>query len=307
MLLLVLALSLVGCSAGNSQPEPPSQKEVQKLQDKYAKKSYKAMRTRDQKLITSIESGDLLDRDIANMKLSDRLSEPKKAEEFTYPHSKGYAIKQTTGDQQRLLTVADYSNAKHDWKNLGLYTRNGPAAPRKRTFTGGLYASDVPDFTTENDHLVPLAPDASGYAALPNSMPGLVARALQHPGGRSAESFQSSQVRQRYADELATNKKRASEVGTVTRKYRPGNFLTAVQTDGGYLVLGSFTFTETTTARSGKSITFKSKSAQHTLYPGKYRKTTSSYGAMFAAVVPKHGKITLVSGEERQTGLSAKK
>lgn len=308
----VAALLLSGCQGASSprrttsEPKPPSQAKVQKIQDTYARQSYQAMRKRDQKRIASIESGDLLDRDIANMKLSDRLSEPKKADEFTYPHSKGYAIK-SSADEQRLLTVSDYSNAKQGWKNLGLYVRGAHAGKRKRTFTGGMYADDVPKFRTDRSRLKPVAPDANGYAAAPKALPRWVTKALQHPDGHAARAFGSSQVRRRYADELAANKKRAADVGKVKRRYQPGSLLLAVQTDGGYLMLGSFTFAETITARSGKSVSFKKKSRKHKLYPGTYRRTRSRYAAMFAAVVPTHGKITLVSGEERQTGLTAKK
>lgn len=307
------AIVLSGCQAdhdshqqASTPPKPPSQEQVQKIQDTYAHKSYQAMRKRDQKLITSIESGDLLDRDLANIKLSDRLSEPKKAGEFTYPHSKGHPIK-SSADEQRLLTVSDYSNAKQNWKNLGLYLRRNHAKTWKRMFTGGMYANDVPEFRSDGGQLKPVAPDASGYAATPKSLPDLVTKALQHPHGHAAHAFGSSQVRKRYSDELTANKKRAADVGTVKRRYRPGSFLIAVQTRAGYLMVGSFTFAETITARSGKSVSFKQKSRKHTLYPGKYRRTTSRYGAMFAAVVPKHGKSTLVSGEERQTDLSVTK
>lgn len=311
VIIILTALLLTGCHGDNSQPQPqpqpPSAKKIQQLQDTYAQKSYQAMRQRDQDLLKSIESNKLLDRDLANMKLSDRLSEPKKAQEFTYPHSKGYLIKKSSGGQQRLLTVSDYSNAKKDWKNLGLYVRSTSETPHKRVFTGGLYSSDVPDFTTDDHRLIPVASDATGYTARPKSMPGRVTQTLQHPQGRSAKHFQASDVRKRYAQELAVNKKRASDIGTVRRHYRPGRLLGSMQTDGGYLVLGTFSFTETTTATKPKHVTFKKKSRQRKLYPGKYRKTTSSYEAMFAAVVPKHGKITLISGEERQTGLSATK
>jgi hypothetical protein len=303
---VLATLALAGCHAGNAAPQPPSRHQVQEIQDRYAHKSYRAMRERNQKLMASVESGILLHRDIANMKLADRLSQPKKAEEFTYPHSKGYLI-DSNSDNEKLLTVSDYSNAKQNWKNLGLYTHAGDTTSAKRVFTGGLYASDVPDFVKEDHRLVPVATDASGFVAKPGRLPKLVTRALQHPNGKAADAFQASDVRSRYANELAANKKRAADVGTVRRHYRPGHFLAAVRTDGGYLEMGSFRFTESITARSGKSVTFKKKSVQRKLYSGKYHRTTSTYGAMFAAVVPKDGKITLVSGEERQTGLTAKK
>lgn len=301
--LIIVWMLAVGCAPTTSDLPELTAEDVQALQDEYARTSFQAMRTRDQDLIAEVEDGPLLQRDVATMELQDRLQAPERAEEFTYPDSVGYPVSSRSGhDRQLLLTVSEYSNADPGWRNLGLYSRSGPAAEWMRTFTGGMLAADVPELSS-GEPLLPLAPDAADFVATPNSMPATVANMLQDPDSEAAKLFAASQVRQRYADDLATRNRQVSDIGTVSREYQPGNFLLAVQVPEGYLMLGSFSFTETVTARAGEQVSFGRTTREHQLYPGHYDSTTRTFGAMFAAVVPPEGKITLICGEERQTGL----
>ena len=262
------------------------------------------MRTRDRTLIKTVETGELLQRDLESMDLADKLKEPKTADEFTLPNSTGYPV-QSSGDQQQLITVSDYSNAPRTWQNLGLFVRDSVDAPWLRAYSAGMYAADVPDWSS-TDPLQTVDPDDDDYAAQPQQVPGLVARALQQPDSADGRRFAASDVLQRYADDLAANNKKASSMGPVTRSYHPGRLVSAVQYDGGYLALGTITFTQTVTAKPSSSVTFSPKSSQHKVFPDEYRLATSTYAGMIAALVPDAGKLTLVAGEERQTGLVVK-
>lgn len=122
--------------------------EVQKLQDSYARSSFQAFRTRNRALIKKAETGALLQRDLDAMALADRLEQPKTADEYTFPNSVGHPVADLPGDdRQRLITVGQYSNTAQNWRNLGLYVRRSPSAPWLRSFSGGLYAADVPQFS----------------------------------------------------------------------------------------------------------------------------------------------------------------
>ncbi|HEY9290817.1 MAG TPA: hypothetical protein VIP98_06025 [Microlunatus sp.] len=302
--LAALTVPLIG--ACGSQPNAPkiTGSEVQELQDSYAHKSFQAMRSRDRALIKTIETGELLQRDLDSMDLADRLKAPKTATEFTLPNSTGYPV-ESSDDQQQLITVSDYSNAPQSWQNLGLYLRDTADAPWLRAFSAGIYGADVPDWPTD-EPLQTVDPDDDDYAAQPQQVPGMVARALQQPNSADGRRFAASDVRQRYADDLVANNEKAASMGPVTRSYHPGRLLIAVQYDGGYLALGTLTFSQTVTAKPGSSVTFSPQSSQHKAYPGTYRQTVASYAAMIAVLVPDAGKLTLVSGEERQTGLVVK-
>ncbi|QDP98036.1 hypothetical protein FOE78_20935 [Microlunatus elymi] len=298
------SIPLLGaCSSGSDAPQI-TQDEVQQLQDSFAHKSFQAMRTRDRQLIKTVETGELLQRDLDTMDLADRLKLPKTAQEFTLPNSRGYPVA-GSGDQQQLVTVSDYSNAPQNWQNLGLYQRTSPDAAWLRAFSAGMYAADVPDWSTDKP-LTTVDPSDDEYAAEPQEIPGIVAAALQHPNGADGRRFAASDVLQRYADDLAANNQKAASMGPVTRSYHPGRLLIAVATDGGYLALGTLTFTQTVTAKPGSSVTFSPNSDQHKVYPDKYRVATASYSGMIAVQVPTAGKLTLVAGEERQTGLAVK-
>jgi hypothetical protein len=300
---LVAVPAVASCGRAPSAPTI-SDSEVQKLQDDYARTVFRAMRTRNRTLLKTVESGELLERDLDSMRLATKLKTSKTStDEFTYPHSTGYPVtSSSSNDQQQLLTVGDYSNTTKPWRNLGLYVRNGPAAPWLRTFSGGLYADDIPDFA-KGQPVQPLAPDSTGYAAAPNTVPSLVAKALQKPDSSEGKLFGASDVRQRFADDLAAAAEEASEMGTVSREYSPGTFLLALATDGGYLVLGTYTFTQTVASSSGKKVYFAKTAPEHKVYPDKYHRAVSDWGGMFAATVPQAGKLMLISGEERQTGL----
>lgn len=293
---------IAGCQRAADKGPTVTAEEVQQLQDRYARATFKALRTRDRSLIRTVEAGDLLERDLAAMALAERLDEPPTTDEFTYPDSVGHPIASPTdGEQQKLITVGSYSNTTAPWRNLGLYVRQGPAARWRRTFSGGLYADDVPDFGSEA--LTPIAPDSAGFAAVPNTVPSLLAKALQDPESDEARRFGASDVRQRFADDLAANNTKAADMGPVTREYTAGASLIAITIDGGYLALGSYAFTQTVTATSGKKVYFGKSSIEHERYPRHYRQAVTVWDGMFAAIVPQAGKLTLVSGEERQTGL----
>jgi hypothetical protein len=296
--------TIIGCGSDGSPTPEITAEQVQALQDRYAHRLFEATRTRNRDLLRTIEAGPLLDRDLATIDLGDRLEAPKTAEEYTLPNSVGYPVRSTTGnDQQQLVTVADYSSTRRGWRDLALYQRSGPAADWLRVYGAGLHSSDVPAF--DHDHpLSPVAPDVAGYPAVPNAVPSLVAKALGDPTSAQGRMFADTDVRQRYATTLAAIRKQAAPVGTVTRSYRPGPLVIAIAITEGYLALGCFDYDETLIARHGRHITFARKSPQHKAYPGKYRTTTATYGAMFAAVVPKQGRLRLVSGEQRQTDLT---
>lgn len=301
---LAVAGAITGCSHGKPETPAITRQQVQDIQDSYAKKLFVAMRTRNQDLLRTIEADPLLDRDLATIQLGDRLKAPKTADEYTLPDSTGYPVRSTAGnDRQQLITVSRYSNTKPDWRDLALYVRNGPAGDWLRAYGAGIHASDIPHFG-HDQLLTPVAPDAAGYPASPNTIPGIVTKALADPSSAQGKLFADTDVRQRYATTLAGLRQQAAKIGTVTRDYRPGPFVIAIATNGGYLALGSFDYDETLTAHHGKHISFAAKSGQHRAYPGRYRTTTASYGAMFAALVPKDGMIRLVSGEQRQTGLT---
>ncbi|SDS33371.1 hypothetical protein [Microlunatus soli] len=294
---------LAGCQRPGDNVPRLTAAEVQQLQDRYARESFKAMRKRDQALIKTVEAGDLLERDLAAMKLAARLHNPRTTDEFTFPQSTGHPIASTTdSDQQRLVTVGSYSNTTAPWRNLGLYVRQGEAGRWLRVFSGGMYADDVPDFGSE-EALSSIAPDSTDFAAVPNTVPSLVAKALQDPDSADAKKFGASDVRQRFADDLATETSKAAAMGTVAREYTPGSLLIAIGINGGYLALGSYSFNQTVTASAGKSVFFAPAATEHKTYPDHYRQVVSDWGGMFAAIVPEAGKLTLVSGEERQTGL----
>jgi hypothetical protein len=303
--LAVAATPVLG-ACGRDRPEAPTitRPQVQDIQDAYAHQLFEAMRTRNLDLLRQVETDPLLDRDMDTIDLGDRLRASRTAAEFTLPDSIGYpVVAVTSSDQQQLITVSAYSNANRQWKDLALYVRHGETQPWLRSYGAGLYATDVPNFP-HGRPLTPIAPDARGYLATPIAMPGIVAKILADPDSEQRRMFAASDVRQRYATTLATVKQQAAGIGTVTRSYRPGYFVIAIAVTGGYLALGTFDYDQTLTARAGRHITFKHTSIERRAFPGKYRRTTSSYGAMFAALVPKQGKITMVSGEERQTGLT---
>lgn len=294
---------IVGCSHTDDTGPQVTREQVQQLQDRYARTMFKAIRTRDRSLLRTVEAGDLLDRDLSTIALAERLDQPRSTDEFTYPDSTGYPVASTTdGEQQKLITVGNYSNTTAPWRNLGLYVRQGAAGPWLRTFSGGIYADDVPAFTADAA-LTPIAPDSTGYAAVPNSVPSMVAKALQDPESADAKRFAASDVRQRFADDLTANNSKAADMGPVTRSYSPGGFLIALTIDGGYLALGGYSFSQTVTSSSGKKVYFAKSSPEHQHYSGHYRRAVSEWEGMFAAIVPQAGKLTLVSGEERQTGL----
>ncbi len=293
---------LSGCGSDNAPSMTAAA--VQRLQDDYARSLFTAFRTRNRSLLSEIETGVLLQRDLATFALADRLDQPKAADEYTFPHSVGHPVAGAGSDQrQRLVTVGDYSNTAEGWQNLGLYLRSDPSARWQRAFSGGLYTADVPDFPTAPVPIV--GPRATDYAAMPQTVPSMVARTLQDPGSGDAARFAASDARQRYADDLARETQTAAAIGTVDRQYRPGELIIGLKVAGGCLVLGSFTFTQTIAAKPGKHVTFKSDTPQHHAYPGRYARTSSEFTALFAAMVPTAGKLTLISAEERQTGLSA--
>lgn len=293
---------LAGCGQDNAPDMTAAA--VQRLQDDYARSLFSAFRRRNRGLLRRIETGLLLQRDLATFALADRLDQPRAADEYTFPHSTGHPVAGAgSDDRQRLVTVGDYSNTVEGWQNLGLYVRDDPSARWQRAFSGGLYTADVPDFSTRPVPVVD--PAATDYAATPHSVPSLVARALQDPGSGDAGRFTASDVRQRYADDLAQQTRSAASIGTVSRQYRPGELIIALGIAGGCLVLGSFTFTQTIVAAPGKHVSFKSDTPQHHAYPSRYARTTSAFTALFAATVPSGGKLTLISAEERQTDLSA--
>ncbi|QGN33621.1 hypothetical protein [Microlunatus sp. Gsoil 973] len=297
--------TIIGCTPDGSMTPQITRKEVQAVQDRYAHRLFAATRTRDRELLRTIEGGPLLDRDLATIDLADRLRAPKTAEEYTLPNSTGYPVRSTTGnDQQQLITVADYSSTQRDWRDLALYRRNGPAGEWLRVYGAGLHSAAVPNFDHDRP-LSPLAPDVAGYPAIPNAIPSLVANALADPGSAQGRMFDDSDIRHRYAMTLAATREHAASVGTVTRSYRPGPLVIAIAVEVGYLALGCFDYDETLTARHGRHITFARRSPQHTAYPGTYHTTTATYGAMFAAVVPKRGRVRMISGEQRQTDLTA--
>lgn len=302
-LALAAAPSMTGCNGDESTAPTITRQQVQDLQDHYAHQLFVATRTRDKDLLRSIEADPLLDRDLATIDLGDRLRAPKTADEYMLPNSAGFPVRSTSGnDRQQLITVGDYSNTKRTWRDLALYVRTGPAGSWLRTYGAGIYASDVPHFSADQP-LTPLAPDATGYPASPITIPGIVAKALADPSSESGAMFGDTDVRRRYATSLAATRKRAAGIGTVTRSYQPGPFVIAIATDGGYLALGCFDYDETLTANTGKHLSFAAKSVEHRTFPGRYRTTTARYGAMFAARVPRRGKIMLISGEQRQTDL----
>lgn len=296
--------AVTACSQDKAETPAISRQQVQDIQDAYAHQLFVAMRTRNQDLLQTIEAAPLLDRDLATIKLGDRLRAPRAAEEYTLPSSTGYPVRSSAGnDQQQLITVSRYSNTRPAWRDLALYVRSGPTGNWLRAYGAGLYASDIPTFG--HDHpLTPLPPDAGGYPATPNTIPEIVTQALADPSSDRARMFAETEVRRRYATTLADLRQQAAKIGTVARDYRPGSFVIAIASAGGYLALGTFDYDETLTAHRGKHISFAAKSVEHRLYPGRYRTTTARYGAMFAALVPQHGKIRLISGEQRQTGLA---
>lgn len=296
--------AITACSQEKPRTPAITRQQVQDIQDTYAHQLFVAMRTRNQGLLRTIEADPLLHRDLATIKLGDRLRAPRTADEYTLPHSTGYPVRSSAGnDRQQLITISEYSNTRSTWRDLALYVHNGPAGNWLRAYGAGLYASDIPHF--RRDHpLTPLAPDAAGYPTRPNTVPEIVARALADPSSEQARMFADTDVRQRYATTLADLRQQAAKIGTVARDYRPGLLVIAIAVDGGYLALATFDYHETLTAHRGQRISFAARSSEHRAYPGRYRTTTASYGAMFAALVPKIGKVKLISGEQRQTGLA---
>lgn len=262
------------------------------------------MYDRDRKLITTVMAGPLLERELASMAILDRMRAPKRGDEVSYPNSTGHRVRPAgSGDQELLLTVSEYSDSPPQWRNLGLYAR--PTGGNwRRTFSVGVAATDLPH-VERGATLQAAAGDATGHAAVPSSVPGLIAACLQDPTSAPASAVADSPARSRYAEDFAVGKRKAAAIGTLRRDFRPGPLLLAVRATGALLVLGALGFDQTLTARGSRKITFRQDSAQHNLYPGRYRRTTYSYGVLFAAVVPETGKITMIAGEERMTGLTA--
>lgn len=292
-----------------ARPVVPSKKQVQAIQDHYAKVNAQAWNKQDPKLQAAVEGGPLLQRSLGSMALYKEFSKRPDTVKSDWGSATGYLPAAGEYPRRCMITHLDeYDDGKpKSGTDCTVYERADAASPWLAVADVRVPVKSFPTIATQHGLARAVANDAKGYSVAPSELGEVLTGALPSAKTSQAAAFANSGELKKVWDSHAKRTKDHAKYGTLTWTYHPTALLTALATsDGGYLAIVAYSWQEDT-IDTGTSYTYFFKSSDfRKKYPGHYGRITMSYRSFAALLVPKKGgKVSVLGFDDEIVGVTA--